>query len=81
MTVLEKGERLEQVAADGMTRLFDYGGVVIVLILIVLALCWFCVYLLKRNTALADRFVEVVIQNTQTITEFKEALRDLSRKN
>ena len=69
------------IAAQGVFKLYELGGVVTVLLLGTLALAWFCRYLIIRNTALSDKFAEVVQQNTQAFVELREAIRDFTRKN
>lgn len=74
--------KLIEVGADGVSRLFEWGGLVTVLILVILGLIALCVYLVKRNNELADKFVVALVDTTKALVElkgsvdaFKEALR------
>jgi len=71
---------IPQVAVTGINQLYQYGALVTLLVLIGLGLCCFCVYLLRRNNELADKFIQVIISNTQALVEFKETLKDVARK-
>ena len=67
---------MENVAAQGVIGLYEYGALVTILALIVLALAWFCKYLIERNARLSDKLLIVVEKNTQAFTELKEAIRN-----
>lgn len=65
-----------EIASKGIYQLYEMGAVVTILVLIDLALIWFCRYLIQRNTALSDKFATVVEQNTKAFIELREAIRN-----
>lgn len=67
---------MEQSAIEGVSRLYEWGGIVTLLVLIVIALGWFCWYLVKRNERLANKFIEVVERNTAAAVALKEEIRN-----
>lgn len=71
---------MENTAFEGVSRLYEYGGIVILLLLCVIVLLWFCKYLLNRNQELTEKFITVVVENIKILAEFKEALRENNRK-
>ena len=79
-------EKVLEVGADGISRLFELGGLVTVLVLVVIAMASLCVYLVRRNNQLADKFVEVLvdvktsnIELKSSVDAFREALRYVTK--
>ena len=79
-------DKILGVGADGISRLFEWGGIVTILVLLVLALMAFCVYLVKRNNQLADKFVEALVdvktsngELKGSVDSFREALRYVTK--
>lgn len=62
-------------AASGVSRLFEYGALVILLVLICMGLGWFCSILFKRNQELADKFTSALVENTRVMSELREMVR------
>ena len=66
---------METVVTAGMGQLMQLGAVVVVLLLVILGLCWFCRALLtdaKEERALTR---DALIDNTKVISELKEIIR------
>lgn len=79
-------EKVIEVGADGVSRLFEWGGIVTILVLVVIAMASLCVYLVRRNNQLADKFVEVLvdvktsnIELKSSVDAFREALRYVTK--
>lgn len=70
---------LASATARGINSLWEWGGMVTVLVLIDIALMSLCAYLFKRNAAISDRMLETVTQNTIAITTLTEVIRANSR--
>jgi hypothetical protein len=66
---------IEQSAVEGISRLYEWGGIVTVLILNLLALVSFSIYLVKRNTALNDKFITAYIENTKAIQDLTSVVK------
>lgn len=79
------------VGVDGLSRLQEFGAIVTILTIIIAGLIWDRQRILKQlqdttdkfitsAQANGDKFANVVIQNTQAITEFKDTLKDVARQ-
>lgn len=65
--------------AVGITKLFEWGGIVTLLVLFDIALIVLCAYLFKRNQSMSDKLLETVTQNTVAITTLTEVIRANSK--
>lgn len=65
--------------AVGIARLYEWGGIVTLLLLFDIALVVLCSYLFKRNQAMSDRLLDTVTQNTIAITTLTEVIRANSK--
>lgn len=72
---------MEQATKDVIPAIVEWGGMVAVMLLVIIGLAWLARYLIQRNTALSDRFADVVEKNTQAFIELREAIRDVNRRN
>ena len=68
-------------ASKGIESLFYINPLVTVLVLLVMVLISLCAYLIKRNEAQNEKVMQVLVNNTAAITEFKEVLRALASKD
>lgn len=50
------------------------------LVAVIVALCLFVFYLIKRNDSLVQEMMKAFTENTQVIAEFKEMVRDSLNK-
>lgn len=73
------GQKMEQTAIEGVSKLYEWGGIVTVLMLVIIGLCWLCHQLMKRNTELADRLAAVVEKNTEAFISLKEVMNHANR--
>lgn len=71
---------MDGAAVEGISKLYEWGGLVTVLVLVNIAQAWFCKLLLQRNAALSDRFADVVQKNTEAFVELREVLRHETNK-
>ena len=72
---------MEQSSVNIINSLLELGSVVAVLLLVIMGLAWYLRYLIKRNDTLNDLFIQATKDMTIALTEFKEVLRELARKN
>jgi hypothetical protein len=72
---------MESTLATGVSKLYEWGGLVTVLVLLVLTLAYYIKELNARNNALVDQIIKVIQDNTQIITRFTEKIDALSRKD
>jgi hypothetical protein len=72
---------MEQAANNAINSLIELGSVVAVLLLVIIGMAWYLRYLIKRNDDLNDLFIQATKDMTVALTEFKEVLRELARKN
>lgn len=64
-------EHIEVAAGQGISRLFDYGAAMIVLVLVAVGLAWVIRYLLNRCD---ERFEEALKRHEDTTTKVGEVL-------
>lgn len=72
---------MEGAAVEGISKLYEYGGLVCVLVLMCLACGWLVKYLLGRNDVLSDKMITVIESNTAILTKLTEKIDDLAEKN
>ena len=72
---------MEQAANNAINSLIELGSVVAVLLLVIIGMAWYLRYLIKRNDDLNDLFIQATKDMTVALTEFKEVLRELARRN
>lgn len=72
---------MEQAANSAINSILELGSVVAVLLLVIIGMSWYLRYLIKRNDSLNDLFIQATKDMTIALTEFKEVLRELARKN
>lgn len=72
---------MEQSSVDIIKKILELGSVVAVLLLVIMGLAWYLLYLIKRNDMLNDMFIQATKDMTTALIEFKEVLRELTRRN
>ena len=72
---------METVVSQGISSLYEFGALVTVLVLVVVALLYDRKNLIARNNDLQDKLVGMLVENIKAITEFKEVLRDVSSRH
>jgi len=72
---------MEQNTTNIINKILELGSVVAVLLLVIIGLSWYLRYLIKRNDTLNDLFIQATKDMTTALIEFKEVLRELTRKN
>jgi hypothetical protein len=72
---------MEQSTANIVNKILELGSVVAVLLLVIVGLTWYLRYLIKRNDLLNDMFIQATKDMTVALMEFKEVLRELTRRN
>ncbi|MET3414770.1 hypothetical protein ABIC30_005972 [Methylobacterium sp. 1030] len=66
-------------AGKGLVSLYEYGGMVTILVLVCISL-GFALYLQwKRNASMADKLLDTITQNTVAITTLTEVIRANTR--
>lgn len=73
------GGDLTTAAAHGIESLYEWGGIVTLLLLVVIALAALAFYLFKRNSTMADKMLDTITQNTIAITTLTEVIRANSK--
>lgn len=66
---------IEGTISTGVTSLFGIAPIVTILVLIIIALCWFIRQLLADAKTDRKMVLDVVVSNTAVISEFKEMVR------
>lgn len=68
-------------AIEGINRLYEYGGLVIVLVFQAFALGLFIKHLIARNDALADKIISVTQDNTRVLSMLTEKIDALTKND
>ena len=68
-------------ALEGINRLYEYGGLVIVLMFVSISCGWFIKQLISRNDALADKMTSVIQDNTRVLAILTEKINELSKSD
>jgi len=69
---------IEQSAVEGISRLYEWGGIVTVLVLNIIALGGFSFYMIKRNEKIVDASLKNQADSTESLNQLKSAVVELS---
>lgn len=72
---------MEESSISIVNKMLELGSVVAVLLFVIAGLSWYLRYLIKRNDLLNDMFIQATKDMTTALMEFKEVLRELTRKH
>lgn len=69
----------DELAIQGFKATYEWGGLVLLEFVIIVGLAMYCVWITKKVFTLVEKLLAALVDNTRTIAEFKEVLKDVSR--
>lgn len=60
---------MEQVLSNVVDRMADYGGLVLLAVLVIFGLSWMVYFLTKRLAFLGDKMLDVIQENTAVLSK------------